>query len=103
MAASCHRSLARPFITLQLAPTPLSRPSLCVLQRIGEAHSLWLEHSRTVLEQGGRMADELEDVLAEAEQYLWGGKYYKNKSSAVGLWALLVVGCWDVTSIGGHG
>jgi hypothetical protein len=49
-------------------------PSFSPSQRIAEGYELWAERSRAVVEQGGRLAEDLEDLLAEGEQYLWGGE-----------------------------
>lgn len=44
------------------------------LQRIAEQHGLWAERGAAALERGGQLAEELEELLAESEQYLWGGE-----------------------------
>ena len=62
-----------PFRSLDVSPDEAAAAgeSAAVL---AERCELWLERGAAALAQGGPMAEELDEMVAEGEQYVWGGE-----------------------------
>ncbi len=62
-----------PFLSLE-AVTSATDALADWLQDISDRAALWVERARAVLRTGGEMAGDLPDLVAEGQQFLWGGR-----------------------------